>query len=83
MQPISPSLVSPEAADFARRVNALIEQANLYVPTADTAYEEVDSATRVPLLFFASIAFILALAGSIGEAAFQYRLARNEAQRGS
>lgn len=69
---------SSEARPFLKRLNAAIEQVNLFAKRPEDQWELVSREGKSKLLLGAALFLALAVAGSIGEAAFQLRIAKDD-----
>lgn len=68
---------STAAHPFLKRVNTAIEQINMFAKRPEDQWELISTKSRPKVLLCAAILLALAVAGSVGEAAFQLRLARD------
>jgi hypothetical protein len=72
---------NPKIDEFIEEVNRRLEALNRTIPVAASEESFLGTQTRINLLIISVLLVIFALAGSIGEAAYQLRQALNEASR--
>ena len=70
----------PSLSRFLDRYNFWIREANLYAEREEDRYVTMSKATRLNLFLLAAMFLVLAVAGAIGEAAFQLRQATDAAR---
>jgi hypothetical protein len=76
--PFEPSKYSSEIKEFILELNRRLEMVNFTLPPANEDKEMVSTDTRLHLLMLGVLLVTLAIAGSVGEAAFQVRLVLDE-----
>jgi hypothetical protein len=72
----------PSLSGFFDQYNFLVQQVNLYAERKEDRYPTMSQVTRINLFLLAGLFMALALAGSIGESAFQLRKEMAEGDKG-
>jgi hypothetical protein len=67
---------APELSKFLSALNLSIDQTNMYAPNKEDLYKTLPRDSRVMLTLLAGFLLSLAVAGSVGEAAFQLHTAQ-------
>jgi hypothetical protein len=67
---------APELSAFMDDLKKVTDGANLFVRNPDDQWELLSRDARSKLLLLAAVLLVIALAGSVGEAAYQLRLAK-------
>ena len=71
-EPVKNWQSNPQIDAFIKQVNSRIQHMNLLMPPKEDLFWVVSDKGRLTVFFFAALLMVLAVSGTVGEAAFQY-----------